>query len=190
MRFRFEAGAALEDLPQPAVFCVWHNRLAVCLALYRRIALAHAPGRKLAALVSASRDGGMLARALELYGVQPVRGSSSRRGPQALRELTTWAKRGYDLAVTPDGPRGPRYHAQEGVLALAQLTGGPIIPIGCFYSRKIVLKSWDGFQIPLPFTVCRVQIGAPFHVPRDASPEEREELRKRLEAELRRIAVD
>ena len=74
----------------------------------------------MAALVSASGDGGLLARVLELFRVQPVRGSSSRRGPQALRELTTWARRGFDLAITPDGPRGPCYVVDEGVIAAAR----------------------------------------------------------------------
>src|SRR4029077_6679252 len=82
----------------------------------------------LAAIVSASKDGGFLAAILENFNVQPVRGSSSRRGRQAVLELISWAERGYDLAITPDGPRGPRYIAQEGATALAQLTGHPIIP--------------------------------------------------------------
>ena len=81
-------------------------------------------------MVSASRDGGILAGILEQFGVKPVRGSSSRRGPQALLEMTTWAERGYDLAITPDGPRGPRYKVQEGVISAAQLTGLPIVPVG------------------------------------------------------------
>ncbi len=84
-------------------------------------------GRKLAALVSASKDSALLAAVLAKFGVEQVRGSSSRRGPQALLELTTLAQMGYDLAVTPDGPKGPRYSVQEGIVALAQLTGLPII---------------------------------------------------------------
>jgi len=73
-------------------------------------------------MVSASRDGGLLAAVLERFKVQPVRGSSSRRGRQALLELTTWAERRYDLAITPDGPRGPRYVVQDGIISLARLT--------------------------------------------------------------------
>jgi lysophospholipid acyltransferase (LPLAT)-like uncharacterized protein len=64
-----------------------------------------------------------------MFGVQPVRGSTSRRGPQALLELTTWAERGYDLTITPDGPRGPCYQVQEGVMSLAQVTGLPMVPV-------------------------------------------------------------
>ena len=113
----------------------------------------------LAALVSASKDGAFLAGILECFGVQPVRGSSSRRGPQALLELTTWAERGYDLAITPDGPRGPCYVVQDGVMSLAQLTGLPIVPVSYHVNWKIQLKSWDRFQIPLPFSRCEMYFG-------------------------------
>ena len=103
--------------------------------------------------------------------MQPVRGSSSRRGPQALLELTSWAERGYDLAITPDGPRGPCYVVQEGVMALAQVTGLPIVPFSYHLRWKIRVKSWDRFQIPLPFSPCDMIIGKPVRVPRETSPE-------------------
>ncbi len=147
-------------LPQaPAIFCIWHNRLALSMFIFRKHVRDHRPSRQLAALISASKDGAFLAAILENFGVQPVRGSSSRRGPQALLELTTWVQRGYDLAITPDGPRGPRYVVQEGVMALAQLTGAPIVPVVYYASSKIALKSWDRFQIPLPFARCIVYFG-------------------------------
>ena len=137
--------------------------------------------RKLAALVSASKDGALLAAVLGKFGVDQVRGSSSRRGPQALLELTTCGERGYDLAVTPDGPKGPRYIAQAGVISLAQITGFPIIAVTCNTRRKICLKSWDGFQIPLPFSRCELILNEPIFVPREACAVRREELRQELE---------
>jgi len=91
------------------IFSIWHNRLALSLMMYRRYVVRFAPERRMAAMVSASRDGGLLARVLEHFSVEPVRGSSSRRGPQALREMISWAERGRDLAITPDGPRGLCY---------------------------------------------------------------------------------
>jgi hypothetical protein len=105
-------------------------------------------------------------------------------------ELTGWAERGYDLAITPDGPRGPRYVVQEGVMALAQVTGLPIIPASYYLGWKVQAKSWDRFQIPLPFSVCEVMIGKPVRVPREASDEERETLRQQLEQALREISRD
>ena len=106
----------------------------------------------------------------------------SRRGAQALLELKTWAERGYDLAITPDGPRGPRYTVQDGAMSMAQVTGLPVVPAAYHLKWKIQLKSWDRFQIPLPFSICEVTAGKIFHVPRDISDSEREELRKQLEA--------
>jgi lysophospholipid acyltransferase (LPLAT)-like uncharacterized protein len=172
------------------IFAIWHNRLALSLMMYRRFILKLAPERRMAAMVSASRDGGLLARVLELFEVKPVRGSSSRRGPQALREMMSWSERGLDLAITPDGPRGPRYQVQDGVISTAQLTGMMVVPVSYHLNWKICLKSWDRFQVPLPFTRCQITVGRPFRVPREATGEEREALRKQLEQTLREISRD
>jgi hypothetical protein len=174
----------------PAIYCIWHNRLALCLKLYFTFGRRRHQAAGLAGLVSASKDGAFLTAILERFGVQPVRGSSSRRGPQALLELTTWAERGYDLAITPDGPRGPRYTVQDGAMALAQVTGLPLVPASYHLHWKIQLKSWDRFQIPLPFSRCDIFAGRFVQVPREISAADREELRKRLEAELRAITHD
>ncbi len=191
LRFRYRDHSGLPDVPEgPTICCVWHNRLPLCMEMYRYYTLRRGRTAGLAALVSASKDGAFLASILECFGVQPVRGSSSRRGPQALLELTTWAERGYDLAITPDGPRGPRYVVQEGVMSLAQLTGLPILPASYHLSHKIRLKSWDRSQIPLPFARCDVCIEKPLRVPRDASDAQREELRRQLEETLRAITRD
>jgi hypothetical protein len=141
-------------------------------------------------LVSASKDGALLAAVLGKFGVAQVRGSSSRRGPQALLELTTRGQMGYDLAVTPDGPKGPRYIVQAGVISLAQVTGFPIIAVTCNTYRKISLKSWDGFQIPLPFSRCELYLNKPISVPREATPVRREELRLELEDALNVNSMD
>jgi len=119
-----------------------------------------------------------------------VRGSSSRRGHQALLEMVTWAEQGYDLAITPDGPRGPRYVVQDGVVAVAQLTGLPIVPVSLWLPWKWQAGSWDRFQVPMPFSRCRTAFGDLVRVPRDASDFERERLRQLLEQRLREITVD
>jgi lysophospholipid acyltransferase (LPLAT)-like uncharacterized protein len=152
----------------PVIFAIWHNRLAFAGLLHRRFlpALTHGP-RQLAALVSASRDGALLSAVLERFDIQPVRGSSSRRGPQSLRELTTWGRQGYDIAITPDGPRGPRYQVQSGIIALARLTGLPIIPVAGNTRWKLSLPSWDRFQIPLPFSPYHIWLGHPLFCDRD-----------------------
>jgi lysophospholipid acyltransferase (LPLAT)-like uncharacterized protein len=189
-RFTDRSGYFNRERHEPLIFCFWHNRLATCMKVYRLHGRNRKGLNKIAALVSASKDGGFLARILELFQVQPVRGSSSRRGPQALRELTTWAVRGYDLAITPDGPRGPCYRIQDGVTSLAQLTGMPVVPVTFNLRGKISLRSWDKFQIPLPFASCEVIIGEALTVPREVTDEQREELRKELERRLREITKD
>jgi lysophospholipid acyltransferase (LPLAT)-like uncharacterized protein len=85
-------------------------------------------------------------------GMGSVRGSSSRRGSTALRELSVKIEEGYDLAVTPDGPRGPKYCLGPGVVFLAQKTGAPILPLHARYHHVFRLKTWDSFPIPLPFS--------------------------------------
>ena len=174
----------------PAIYAIWHNRLALSLIAYYRFARPRNQTAGMAAMVSASRDGGLLAAILECFKVQPVRGSTSRRGPQALLELTSWAGRGYDLAITPDGPRGPCYVVQEGVMSLAQLTGLPILPFSYHLNWKIRPKSWDRFQIPLPFSRCEMIVEKPIRIPREASDSEREALRQRLEQVLKEISRD
>jgi hypothetical protein len=175
---------------EQAIYCIWHNRLALSMRLYFAFGRRYHQAAGLAGLVSASKDGAFLAAILERFGVMPVRGSSSRRGPQALLELITWAERGYDLAITPDGPRGPRYMVQEGAMSLAQVTGLPVVPVSYHLSRKIQLKSWDRFQIPMPFALCEVTAGRVFRVPREVSDSEREALRQQLEAEMIAISSD
>lgn len=173
-----------------AIYCAWHNRLALCVAIYYRFGRQRFTAAGVAALVSASKDGALLADIFQRFGVEPVRGSSSRRGAQALLELSTWAERGYDLAITPDGPRGPKYHVAGGAMALAQFTGLPIVPSSYYLSWKIRLRSWDAFQIPLPFSRCDITVGQVMFVPREISEGDRELLRQQLEAELRSITQD
>jgi lysophospholipid acyltransferase (LPLAT)-like uncharacterized protein len=174
--------------PGPAIYCIWHNRLALSMHIYFKFIRKRTSNGGLAAMVSASKDGAFLANVLEHFGVQPVRGSTSRRGPQALRELTSWARRNYDLAITPDGPRGPRYVAQEGVIALAQLTGRPIIPVSFNLGWKIRPNSWDRFLIPLPFSRCEFIFEKAFVVPRETPEAGREKFRLQLEQALNQIS--
>ena len=193
IRFTVNDGSGIffsAEPPEKIIFAIWHNRLALALILYRRYVARRDRTRQMAAMVSASKDGGMLARILEYFQVEPVRGSSSRRGAQALREMVSMSERGYDLAITPDGPRGPCYAVQEGVIATAQLTGLPIVPVSYRLNWKVRVKSWDRFQIPFAFARCDITTGRLMRVPREASETDRETLRQRLEQELRSITRD
>jgi len=172
------------------IFSLWHNRLLLAPPSYRKFFLARQPQRRLAALVSASKDGAILARVMEYHGIQPVLGSSSRRGAQALRELTSWAKRGYDFAITPDGPRGPRYEVQPGAVMLAQITGLPIIPASAKIEWKKEFNSWDAFKLPFPFSRCNIRIGKMVHVPRGANDIQREAARRTLQERMEALTED
>ena len=141
LRLRWDADAPHSRVKatQQAIFCVWHNRLAISLIVYRDFICRGGRNPKLAAIVSASKDGGIVARILEHFNVQPVRGSSSRRGQQALLEATTWLEKNFNVAITSDGPRGPCYKIQTGIIDLAQLTGRPIIPV----SASLLQSAYD-----------------------------------------------
>ncbi len=173
-----------------AIYCTWHNRLALCVKIYFAFSRQrfNAPG--MAGLVSASKDGALLTAIFQRFGVQPVRGSSSRRGAQALLELSSWAQRGYDLAITPDGPRGPRYVVADGAITLAQITGLPLVPGSYHLNWKITVKSWDRFQIPLPFARCDIFVGKVISIPRELTAEQREQFRREVEAEMNAITKD
>lgn len=187
LRWRIEDPAGLlANTPQRSVvFATWHNRLFLVPFLYRK----HWCGRqrtKVAVMVSASKDGEKLVRVLEKFDLICVRGSSSRRGKEALLEMTRYVNDGYDAGITPDGPRGPKYKVASGVVSLAHLTGAPIIPFAWDTTWKITLKSWDGFMIPLPFGRATLRIAAPMTVSREA---DRENKRLELETILKSLST-
>jgi lysophospholipid acyltransferase (LPLAT)-like uncharacterized protein len=177
------------DPQRPVIYCLWHNRIPLALAC-REFARDKWNDDGMAAMISASRDGGLLTNIVERFDVQPIRGSTSRRGPQALLEATTWLERNHSIVITPDGPRGPVYRIHDGIIQLAKVTGRPIIPVSTFTHWKIRLKSWDQLQVPLPFTRCDLKYGEPIWVPREASDEEFEKLRLKLEESMRALTRD
>lgn len=186
LRWRQEdpTGQFAAPTPYPLLITFWHNRIFLVPHLIRHRWKSRRP-RRLAALVSASTDGDKLVSVLIRFKVICVRGSSSRHGREALRELTRLVLDGDDAAITPDGPRGPKYVVQPGVISLAQLTQSPIVPVSYTLSRKIVVNSWDNFMIPLPFARCVVRVGAPIWVPREADEHLRDERRLELESALK-----
>lgn len=175
---------------EPMIFCLWHNRLSLAPTMWNKFGRHKFRAQGLVALISVSHDGGVLARSLRYFNIEAVRGSSSRRGPQALLELTTWTERGHCIAITPDGPRGPRYMVQDGILALAQVSGLPILPVSAAVRWKFCFKSWDQFQVPLPFSRCEIRVGLPIGVPRETTDEERRSLRAQLQDRMQQLTED
>lgn len=138
-------------------------------------------------LASQSRDGELLARTVKRFGVEAVRGSSSRGGARSLLQLKEKLMNRGSAAIAVDGPRGPRQIAKGGVIMLARSAGIPIYPVAFQLTKKWIINSWDRTEIPLPFSAVRVNLGEPLFLPEKLSAVELEEYRQRLESELKRL---
>ena len=154
------AGVVGKPADQNYIGALWHNRLLIFPFVLRRF-LSNRHG---AALISASRDGDLLADAITRFGFDVVRGSSSRLGASAILQLTDVLASGRDVVITPDGPRGPAYELGPGIIFLAQKSGAAVLPVNMEYSSCWRLKSWDRFILPRPFAKIRVIIGQPHRV--------------------------
>jgi lysophospholipid acyltransferase (LPLAT)-like uncharacterized protein len=176
-----EAGYRTRPLSEPLLVASWHNRILILPLCYQWICGARRP---LTVLTSPSRDGGFLSRFVACFGIGAVRGSSSKRGSAALRELQGTLASGTDVIITPDGPRGPVYSMSPGLVFLAQKTGTPVMLLHVEYSAFWELRSWDRFRIPKPFSKVRVRMLKPYAVPGDLDAAALEEHRKKLEMRL------
>jgi len=156
-----------------AIGAFWHGRLLMMPLAYK--------GKNLSFLVSPHRDGQIVGRALKRFGFRPILGSTNRKGFSGFREMVKAHRDGSDIAVVPDGPRGPRYRAQIGVIELAKLTGRPVIPFTFSASKRKVLKTWDRFMIPYPFSRGVFIWGEPIHVDPKGDRDHLEERRLLLE---------
>lgn len=165
------------------IFAFWHGRLFYLSCYYVKNTLR----RKLSILVSLSRDGDYGAALVRRMRQDAVRGSTSRGGQKAVRGLAARIAEGNNVAITPDGPRGPALRASEGVIKLAQITGARIIPVSYYATRKRLLKSWDRFVVVLPFGRVHVAFADPIEVPRKITVAQRSEYREQLERTLRRL---
>jgi len=146
------------------IICAWHDQLLMMVTIYK------GPGAKI--LISRSRDGELIARTVSYFGQGSVRGSSSRGGREAFREMLKYAALDVDLAVTPDGPKGPRRLIKDGVIQLARISGRPVIPLAYACSRGHRFRSWDRFLLPYPFARGVYCHGSPLFFSRDQSLEE------------------
>jgi lysophospholipid acyltransferase (LPLAT)-like uncharacterized protein len=159
----------------PVIFVFWHGQLLPLVHVHR--------GEGIVVLVSEHGDGEYITRIIEKKGFGTVRGSSTRGGTSGLRALVRAARGGRDLALTPDGPRGPRGDFKPGALLVAQLTGYPVVPLALGASRSWTLGSWDGFLVPKPLATIDIAYLPPRFVPRDAS-------RNTLDGMAREIGAD
>lgn len=151
------------------ILAFWHGRLLMMPFCYH--------GKRIKLLISQHKDGELLAAAMKRFGYGSIRGSTTRGGTAAMREMIKALKES-DIAITPDGPKGPRYVVQDGVVALARLAGVPIIPVTFGSSRKKVFGSWDSFNLPYPFSRGAFLWGEPVYVNKEDDME-----KKRFELE-------
>ncbi|MEN3046639.1 MAG: lysophospholipid acyltransferase family protein [Candidatus Hydrothermales bacterium] len=145
------------DFPNKrALFCFWHRSFFPLIYFYRN--------KRIRILVSASKDGELLVKPLKKFGFAVIRGSSTKLGDKAFREIVRALKKDKLAAITPDGPKGPREIFKEGALFISYLSCAPIHLVGVAFSKKIELPTWDKFMIPLPFSRCTVFISSPIYI--------------------------
>lgn len=164
--------------------CFWHARMVMMCRAWHENAR-----RRFHMLISAHRDGRVIAKAIENLGFSTVEGSSRRGGAAALVNIKRILDRGETVGFTPDGPKGPRMRAKLGAIKAAQVTGRPVIPVSGNVARRKVFGSWDRFCLPLPFNRGVILWGTPIHVPRKANEEELERLRLELEKQLNELTA-
>lgn len=164
------------DLSGQVIFSFWHGRLLGLSYTHRH--------RDIQVLASEHPDGDLMGRTIRWLGFGHLRGSSTRGGARALRDLSRVLREGFDVGLTVDGPRGPRGSVQQGAVELSRMTGSAVIPVSNASRPRKLFRSWDAFQLPLPFARIVVSYGEPFVVPGDAGEEEREGYRVLLEERL------
>jgi lysophospholipid acyltransferase (LPLAT)-like uncharacterized protein len=161
------------------IMAFWHGRILPATYYFRR--------RGIVVITSENFDGEWIAGIIERFGYGTARGSTSRGGRKALRQLARDLAAGKPAGFTVDGPRGPAEVAQPGAVWLAKATGHPVLPFHLEADRHWTLKSWDRTQIPKPFATVAISMGEPFDVPADADAAAIESARQLLEGRLRAL---
>jgi lysophospholipid acyltransferase (LPLAT)-like uncharacterized protein len=163
------------------VFAFWHGRLLVLSWTHRN--------RQIHVLASDHYDGDLMGKTIEWLGFGHLKGSTSRGGAKALRDLKRVLDNGFDIGLTVDGPKGPRGRVQQGATELSRLSSSAVVPISNSASPRWIFRSWDRFQVPVPFARVLVEYGEPLSVPADAGADEREGLREELESRLDKLTA-
>jgi lysophospholipid acyltransferase (LPLAT)-like uncharacterized protein len=168
------------ELKQRVIYAFWHENLLL---------LAYQYGRPdIHVLISEHADGQLITEIAERLGFRSVRGSRTRGGRKAMLEMIRIAAEAH-IAITPDGPKGPRRQVQPGLVYLAAKTGLPIVPIGIGFDRPWRARSWDCFALPRPFRRARTVTGELIHVPADADKEALEAYRQRVEQSMLEVGA-
>jgi lysophospholipid acyltransferase (LPLAT)-like uncharacterized protein len=167
--------------PDRFIYLMWHENLLLPATRFG--------GSDLAVLISSHADGQILGGLIKAMGMEMVLGSSTRGGVEAVRQLVRPDVKWKNLAITTDGPRGPRRVVQPGAVYIASRTGMKIVPIGVAYHKPWRLKSWDRFAVPRPFASARCVLGVPISVPPGLRTPALEEYRLKVQAEMDRLSA-
>ena len=171
------------DEGKPFILCFWHGRLMMLPYCWN-------PRKPVHMLISQHRDGQLIGRTISHFGIKTAAGSSTRGGAQALRTMVKALNQGDWVGITPDGPRGPRMRASEGIVSVARLAGVPIIPVAYGTTRGRFLSTWDRFLVAWPLGRGVIVWGKPIHVDRDAGPDAEEMARLQIEEGLNAVTAE
>jgi lysophospholipid acyltransferase (LPLAT)-like uncharacterized protein len=166
---------------RPFILAFWHGRLLMMPMAWPRDVTIHM-------LISGHRDGRIIADAVGHFGITSIAGSSSRGGLAALRAMVKQLKNGDCVGITPDGPRGPAMQASQGIVAAARLAQVPIIPLAYATRWRRVMRTWDRFHLPFPFTKGLHLWGEPIEVPADSDEAAMERYRQLVENRLNALS--
>lgn len=172
------------DKGKGVIYASWHQRFLPGANIFSK-------RKPIAIMISQSRDGELVARIAQILGWLPIRGSSSRGGPAALKQLKKLGMQGYKIGHIVDGPRGPFGVIKPGLIRMAQFTGLPIIPVIISAQNKWVFeKSWDRFMVPKPFSRIIFRFCEPIDVPRKLDKDQFEQERKKVENTMKALYED
>lgn len=185
LKFEIDDRAGVFDTSRSGwIWSFWHNKMFLIPWIHDAW-FGHIPGT---ILTSPSGDGQVIADVCAEFGIEAERGSSSKpqKGMSALIALAGKVKEGYEIGITPDGPRGPVHELQPGIVKLAQLTGGKIVPVRMHYSRCLRFKTWDLFELPLPFATVKIVFEPAVTIPRRLDEDAFEQHRLALQETMRK----
>ena len=169
--------AGKPEYDKACVFIFWHSKMLVGWWLFREL--------NYTALISKSKDGDILAKLLSSWDYKLVRGSSSKGGKEAVNEIISLVKTNRSCVITPDGPRGPAYEIKNGALIVSNECNVPVVPLSITCSHKhIFTKSWDKFELPLPFSRCSVRFGKQFYYENYLDEEQLKIFKKEISKEM------
>jgi len=168
---------------QVPIYASWHQRFFPGITFF-------ATRKPITIMISQSKDGELISRIVNVLGWYPVRGSSSKGGRQALREMQKRVREGYKVGHIVDGPRGPHGVVKPGLLIIAQVSGMPIVPVIISGEKKWVFNSWDRFMVPKPFSRVIIRFGDEIRIPKNMQQSNFEEKRLSIENTLKNLYVE